>query len=408
VNDGGTARLSFSPGRIDPTNPAWNSSRKPLVGEFTYHGRALFVIANHLIAKVGDDPLFGRNQPPNFVTEPQRRVQAQVEHDFVNSIAQIDPTANVVVLGDLNDFQFSRSLSILEGGASPILADLIDALPENARYSYDFEGNSETLDHILTSTPLVAAAVLQPIHVNAEFADKASDHDPMLARISLPSGSFHLDGASGYAEVGSSTELNLTGDWTVETWFKDEDPNGFNHDFRQMVMKGDRNASAEAPYYIVVGNNHLLGGVRTAGTDYPLDVNLAVLGLDPAAWHHVALSFRADLNVLNVWLDGRHIAYTVVPSHSVIGNALPLEIGRNGPATGKYWSGKLDDLRIWNVARSGADISSSFATELIGSQPGLVANWHFDEASGTVAADSAGHHHDAMLIGGASFAADHP
>src|SRR5262249_38240685 len=56
---------------------------------------------------------------------------------------------------------------------------------ENQQYSYDFEGNSETLDHILTSQNLVDGSVLQPIHVNAEFADQASDHDPMLARIQL-------------------------------------------------------------------------------------------------------------------------------------------------------------------------------------------------------------------------------
>ena len=184
-DDAGTPRLSASPGRIDPANAAWTASRKPLVAEFTYHGQTLFIIANHLIAKVGDDPLFGHHQPPIFATEPERKLQAQVLHDFVNSVLQIDPAANVLVIGDLNDFQFSTSLSILVGSGTPVLSDLVNALPESERYSYDFQGNSETLDHILASPHLAGQCVLQPIHVNAEFADQASDHDPMVARVTV-------------------------------------------------------------------------------------------------------------------------------------------------------------------------------------------------------------------------------
>jgi uncharacterized protein len=68
---------SLSPGRIDPTNPAFaksqpgfSQSRKPLVGEFTYQGHPLFVVGIHFTSKGGDDPLFGRRQPPCW---PQRR-----------------------------------------------------------------------------------------------------------------------------------------------------------------------------------------------------------------------------------------------------------------------------------------------------------------------------------------------
>src|SRR5262249_20442468 len=42
----GVPALAFSPGRIDPTNAAWASSRKPLAGEFTFRGATLFVVAN--------------------------------------------------------------------------------------------------------------------------------------------------------------------------------------------------------------------------------------------------------------------------------------------------------------------------------------------------------------------------
>jgi predicted extracellular nuclease len=176
-------QLSSSPGRIDPNNPAFNDSRKPLAGEFTFNGHHLFVIANHFNSKGGDDPLFGRYQPPVFGSATQRTQQATVVHNFVASILSIDSKAEVVVLGDLNDFQFSGPMQTLKGN---ILKDLIETLPEKERYTYDYQGNSETLDHILLSNQLFNQPyVYKVVHVNSEFAVQASDHDPQVVDLNL-------------------------------------------------------------------------------------------------------------------------------------------------------------------------------------------------------------------------------
>ena len=178
----GTPQLSFSPGRIDPTNTAWDSSRKPLAAEFLFDGQRLFVIANHFNSKGGDQPLTGRFQPPTRSSEVRRHQQATIEAGFVQQIRAIDPNANVVVLGDLNDFEFSETVHTLEAAG---LTDLYDTLPLAERYSYVFEGNSQTLDHILVSGSLADRSTLDVVHVNAEFADQASDHDPSVVRIEL-------------------------------------------------------------------------------------------------------------------------------------------------------------------------------------------------------------------------------
>jgi predicted extracellular nuclease len=183
VGTGRATRLSFSPGRIDPTNPAFTNSRKPLAGEFRFRGHHLFVIANHFNSKGGDQPLFGRFQPPARVTETQRIQQARVVHDFVAAIDTANPDAGVVVLGDLNDFEFSDAVAALRAG---VLHPLIETLPQNERYTYDFEGNSQSLDHILLSDALFARPFsYDVVHVNAEFAEQASDHDPQVVRITL-------------------------------------------------------------------------------------------------------------------------------------------------------------------------------------------------------------------------------
>jgi predicted extracellular nuclease len=183
VSGGAVPALQYSPGRIDPTNAVFNSSRKPLAAEFTFNGVTLFVIANHFNSKGGDQPLFGRFQPPTLSSETQRVGQAHAVADFVSQILAADDHANVVVLGDLNDFEFSAPLGVLKGAG---LTTLVETLPSSERYTYVFEGNSQVLDHVLVSPhALSRVAGFDVVHVNAEFAVQASDHDPGVARLTL-------------------------------------------------------------------------------------------------------------------------------------------------------------------------------------------------------------------------------
>jgi endonuclease/exonuclease/phosphatase family metal-dependent hydrolase len=202
-------QLSFSPGRVSPTHTAWNASRKPLAAEFKIRNRTFFMIANHFSSKGGDQPLFGRFQPPTRSSEVQRHQQAQLVNDFVDSILAVDPNANVVVIGDINDFQFSQTVDILKGG---VLNDLVDTLPVTEQYSYVFEGNSQVLDHILVTNSLFGLPfVFDPVHANAEFADQASDHDPNIARFTLNSPPRGGAGGPYAATEGGSTSLSATG-----------------------------------------------------------------------------------------------------------------------------------------------------------------------------------------------------
>ncbi len=182
----GTADLTASPGLVDPTNTAWTSSRKPLAGEFVFQGKKVIVVGNHFASKLGDQNSDGRFQPAARSSEVQRDQQATVLNGFVNSVLAVDPNANVVLAGDFNDYQFSPAVTTLTNNGST-LTDLIGTLPENERYTYVFNGISQVLDHIFVTKALVsagpAAVQYDVIHVNSEFADQASDHDPQVVRI---------------------------------------------------------------------------------------------------------------------------------------------------------------------------------------------------------------------------------
>lgn len=179
VGEKGRAALTHSPGRIDPANTAWDNSRKPLAGEFTFRGRTVFVIANHFGSKGGDESLVSHRQPPNRSSEAKRLQQAQAVNTFVKDILEVQRTADVVVLGDINDFEFSETTKALTDGGA--LHAAVTSLPRSERYSYVFQGNSQVLDQILTS-PSIRRFEYDSVHINAEFAEQNSDHDPQVLR----------------------------------------------------------------------------------------------------------------------------------------------------------------------------------------------------------------------------------
>jgi predicted extracellular nuclease len=185
--EAGRPSLELNPGRVDPRNPAFSGSRKPLAGEFTFRGETFFVIGVHLSSKGGDDPLFGRAQPPVLHSAARRIEQARAVNAFVVELLACDPDANAIVLGDTNDFQFSAPIQALQGDE---LYNLMDLLPENERYSYLYEGNSQVLDQALVSEHVWGAFAPEydVVHVNAEFkaSTQVSDHDPAVVGLTVP------------------------------------------------------------------------------------------------------------------------------------------------------------------------------------------------------------------------------
>ncbi|MDJ0381323.1 endonuclease/exonuclease/phosphatase family protein [Streptomyces sp. G-G2] len=179
AGENGQAALTHSPGRIDPANPAWVDSRKPLAGEFVFHGKTVFVIANHFASKGGDEGLTSSHQPPVRSSEAKRLLQAQSVNAFVKSLLATQKDAKVLAVGDINDFDFSATTTALTDGGA--LYPAIQSLPKAERYSYVYQGNAQVLDQILTS-PAIKAFTYDSVHINAEFAAQNSDHDPQVLR----------------------------------------------------------------------------------------------------------------------------------------------------------------------------------------------------------------------------------
>lgn len=178
-------KLTLNPGRIDPTNHAYEDSRKSLAAQFEFQGESVIVVANHFNSKGGDQPLFGKNQPPVLKSEVQRMEIAKIVNGFVKEVKEEDPDAKIILLGDFNDFEFSNPLQTLKGDE---LVNMVEKVPADERYSYSYQGNAQVLDHILVTKNMVASTIVDMVHINSGFMEehgRASDHDPLLIQTQL-------------------------------------------------------------------------------------------------------------------------------------------------------------------------------------------------------------------------------
>ncbi|MEO0526561.1 MAG: lamin tail domain-containing protein, partial [Bacteroidota bacterium] len=173
---------------------AFNGARLPLVATFLFNGQQVTIVNNHFSSKGGSAPILGVEQ--DFASRQEdvtvngsldeRRAQSQAVQDFVDAILTTDVDANIVVLGDLNEFEFISPVLDLETDSG--LVNLTNNVNVNERYSFIFQGNSQQLDHILISSSLNNNPEVDIVHVNSEFPDtdsKASDHDPVVALLTL-------------------------------------------------------------------------------------------------------------------------------------------------------------------------------------------------------------------------------
>lgn len=181
-------KLNFNPGRIDPTNTAWNSSRKPLVAHWAVGPlkSSLFTVNVHLASKGGSTTTNGDARPPVNSPIQARTNQISTIATFIKSLLQKNPLANIVIAGDFNEFIQTRSVY---KPFTPILSDIDDAagIPELERYSYVYDQNSEQLDHAFISLALRLKKVeFEHIHANTwapNSKSQVSDHDPSVGRI---------------------------------------------------------------------------------------------------------------------------------------------------------------------------------------------------------------------------------
>jgi hypothetical protein len=90
-------------------------------------------------------------------------------------------------------------------------------------------------------------------------------------------------------------------------------------------------------------------------------------------WEHVAATWERDAG-LTLYLNGASNAFTAAVNSDDLTLSKPFIVGVHDTKKG-YLNGSLSDVRIWNVARTPAEIQANYTNRLTGTEPGLVGYW---------------------------------
>ena len=117
--------------------------------------------------------------------------------------------------------------------------------------------------------------------------------------------------------------------------------------------------------------------------------------IDANQWHHIAAvndngQRRLYINGILQIMSGSAL--------NVNSNSDPIRIGSDYAS--RFFDGRIDEVRIWNIAREQNDILSTMDSTLNGAEDGLVAYYNFNEGSGIVLNDLTGNGHNGTIVGG--------
>ena len=136
----------------------------------TFNGRKIVLLGVHLRSK----------GPPDDVD--RRLAQAQRTRAIASGLVAEDPSRGIIVLGDFNDLPGSPPVSFVLGAEPDLYVNAPDSLPSADRWTFDYMGMLELVDHQMAN-PLLGA-MLDPASViipHGADIENASDHSPVLA-----------------------------------------------------------------------------------------------------------------------------------------------------------------------------------------------------------------------------------
>jgi predicted extracellular nuclease len=181
----GDGRVFHNPMRLFTRDSSFSSARKSLLVEFEFNGQVVVFIANHFNAKLGDSPMWGAIQPQVTGSEAKRREMARKLNQLIQRMLMFNPDIPIVALGDFNAFSEDGSMIILQGKELTNLSTHL--LPFNQRYSYNFNGKSQQIDHVfVTNNMLSMNPEFEIPNINTDFMARLADHDPVIARFFIP------------------------------------------------------------------------------------------------------------------------------------------------------------------------------------------------------------------------------
>ena len=283
-----------------------------------------------------------------------------------------------------------QTLTTNDQALTPFLQQLMVSINENLPVV-----NDDTLAQFTvgTLTQVVAANTVIPADTTA-LGDLELAPDPALG----------LDGTAGFMSVPNSASLKPGGgSWTVEFWIKRTGP-GMIEDFAPVVGSRLWSGVTDKGWGVALGSGssfkvsaNFFDG--TSGFDFPAVQSSN--GVPVGAWQHWAVVFNRAQSLVQFYRNGTlDASQSVTFPAGAVDQTDALLVGKDPPGT-RFLQANVDDIRVWNVARTAQQIQDNFKNELLGNEAGLAAYWNFNAGN---ANDLTTNANNGTLNGGATIA----
>jgi uncharacterized delta-60 repeat protein len=185
-----------------------------------------------------------------------------------------------------------------------------------------------------------------------------------------PATHLNFDGINDFVNCGTNSVFDFT-TGTVEALINV--PANSNN----KVIVAKRTSVSQTRWSLHVNENANTFGVYNGSTFQTLNVGV----LDPNTWYHVAFVFNAS--TIGVYMDGVYRG-NISTAMNTASTGTPLIIGSSdliNQFPSEYFLGSIDDVRIWNVVRTGTQINDSKSCELVGTETGLISYYKFNQGT---------------------------
>ncbi len=214
----------------------------------------------------------------------------------------------------------------------------------------------------------------------------------------LPLTSLHFDGFAGIVNLGNPSDLNFEGTITLEAWVR---PTSLVSN-QQIILSHGYYTTGDYTDLMLLNGYYSIVSVSNGTnvvTAYPIPSS------DLNTWVHLAAVYNGTAWTL--YRNGMYVNQMV----SSAGPAITTDdwnIGGRAKQQTNFFSGEIDEVRIWNVVRTESEILDAYKKKLSGKESGLVAYWSLDEGDGKFVTDLTGKNHYGTMNGGVFWSTDVP
>ena len=196
-----------------------------------------------------------------------------------------------------------------------------------------------------------------------------------------------FDGNNDYVNLGTANSLSISNGITVSAWVYKNGGSGGH-----LVNQGG--GWNDQGYSMFWYGNNIRIELQNSSQKTISDNTAPSTG----SWNHIAFTWETNSDIIKTFINGNQSPNTKTFNGPIGQPSENLNIGRK-EQNGWYFNGRIDDITIWNVAKTQTEIQGYMNSNPNGNESGLVGFWDLDENSGSTIIDNSSNTNNGTIIG---------